>query len=46
MNAKELHKQLMEQVNLFYEDCFETCKEGHEEQNVYMKRLLNKGEKM
>ena len=29
-NAKELYKQLKEHVNLYYEDGFETCDEGHE----------------
>jgi serine/threonine protein kinase len=29
-NAKDLYKQLKEQVNVYYEDGFEMCEEGHE----------------
>jgi hypothetical protein len=30
MNAKDLYKQLKEQVNLYYDEGFEECEEGYE----------------
>ena len=30
MNAKDLYKQLKEQVNIYYDDGFEECEEGYE----------------